>query len=242
MIETWYYPLLMDVRTRGYHPLKSIRLRRPSPVRLALTLAVFALVGMAGAILPAVWVSSTNQDRIYEDPGEVPAMPVAIVFGAGLQPDGSPSPMLADRIDAAVELYKAGKVNRILMSGDNSRPTYSEVASMQRRAVSEGVPESLIDLDDSGFRTYDSCYRAATIFGISRAVLVTQRYHLPRALFLARSFGINAVGLAAGRADYNNQLYFDLRELAAQSVAWYEVNVTHPAPRDLGTPVNLGHR
>ena len=229
----------MSIRSQGYRLLKSIRLRRPSPVRLALFLAFFALVGAAGAILPAVWVYSTNQDRIYEDPSKVPAMPVAIVFGAGLKPDGSPSPMLADRVDAAVGLYKAGKVGRILMSGDNSRVTYSEVGAMQRRAISEGVPENLINLDDSGLRTYDSCYRAAVVFGIHRAVLVTQRYHLPRALFLARSFGIEAVGLAAGQDEYNNQLYFDLRELAAQSVAWYDVNLIRPTPSNLGTPIDL---
>ncbi len=232
----------MDARTRGRNLLKPIRLRRPSLVRLAVSLTVLALIGVAGGILPAVWVYSTNQDRIYEDPSEVPAMPVAIVFGAGLKPDGSPSPMLADRVDAAVGLYKMGKVGRLLMSGDNSRVTYSEVGAMQRRAVSEGVPEDLVTLDDSGLRTYDSCYRAAVIFGIRHAVLVTQRYHLPRALFLARSFGIEAVGLAAGQDDYNNQLYFNLRELAAQSVAWYDVNVIRPTPSNLGNHVDLEHK
>jgi vancomycin permeability regulator SanA len=222
--------------------LKSIHLRRLSPVRLALIPVLIALVGLAAAVTPAVWVYSTSQDSIYDDPSQIPTMPVAIVFGAGLQADGTPSPMLADRVDAAIELYKAGKVGRLLMSGDNSEVGYSEVAAMQGRAISEGVPPSLVNLDYAGLRTYDSCYRAAAIFGIHRATLVTQRYHLPRALFLARSFGIDAVGLVAGQVEYNNQLYFDLRELAAQSVAWYEVNVTHPVPRHIGNRIDLEHQ
>ena len=209
-------------------------------VRLLLLLFVSAALGLAIAtLLPAGWVYFTSREDIYEDIAGVPPEPVAMVFGAGLQIDGSPSPMLADRVDAAVELYKAGKVQRLLMTGDNSSVGYNEVAAMKRRAVEQGVPPSQINLDYAGFRTYDSCYRAKAIFGVDRAVLVTQRYHLPRALYLARSFGIEAVGLAAGREYYPRQEYYDLREFAAMVVSWYEVNVTRPKPRYLGDPVDL---
>ena len=147
--------------------------------------------------------------------------------------------MLADRVAAAVQLYKSGKVGRLLMSGDNSRPGYDEVTAMKRSAVALGVPAGKVNLDYAGLRTYDSCYRARAIFGIERAILVTQRYHLPRALYLARSFGIDAVGLAAGRDAYPRQSYYNLREFAAASVTWYEVNLIHPRPRYLGEPVDL---
>lgn len=211
-----------------------------SPARLLALFLLSAVLGLFLAVgLPAAWVFLSGREGVYEDPARLPDMPVAVVFGAGLLPDGSPSLMLADRVDAAVELYGAGKVQRLLMTGDNSSVGYNEVAAMKRRAVAQGVPPSKVNLDYAGFRTYDSCYRAKAIFGVDRAILVTQRYHLPRALYLARSFGIEAVGLAAGRDYYPRQEYYDLREFAALAVTWYEVHVTRPRPRYLGDPVDL---
>jgi vancomycin permeability regulator SanA len=209
-------------------------------VRLLLLLFVSVTLSLALATaLPAAWIFFNGREGIYEETDLVPSKPVAIVFGAGLLWDGSPSPMLADRVDAAAELYKAGKVQRLLMTGDNSSVGYNEVAAMKRRAVEQGVPPDMVNLDYAGFRTYDSCYRAKAIFGIERAILVTQRYHLPRALYLARSFGIEAVGLAAGKEYYPRQEYYDLREFAAMAVSWYEVHVIRPEPRYLGDPVDL---
>jgi vancomycin permeability regulator SanA len=101
------------------------------------------------------------------------------------------------------------------------------------------VPAERVNLDHAGLRTYDSCYRARAIFGITEAVLVTQRYHLPRALYLANALGIKAVGLRAGREDYAGQPYYEAREAAALTVTWYEVNLLHPKPRYLGAPVDL---
>ena len=215
------------------------RRRRTLLFRVAAGMVLTGALVLLAVALPAAWVYLDGQRGIYDDPDRVPAAPVAIVFGAGLSPDGSPSPMLADRVDAAVRLYRDGKVRRLLMTGDNSTAGYNEVAAMKQRAVDQGVPPSLVNLDYAGFRTYDSCYRARAIFGVEKAILVTQRYHLPRALFLARSFGIEAVGLAAGLDYYSNQEYYNLREFAALSVAWYQVNVVRPQPRYLGEPVDL---
>ena len=201
--------------------------------------ALLAFLLAFAAVAPAAWVFLSGKSGIYEDVAQVPAMPVAVVFGAGLLPDGSPSLMLADRVDAAVELYRVGKVERLLMTGDNSSVGYNEVAAMKQRAIAQGVPPDRVNLDYAGFRTYDSCYRAKAVFGVDRAILVTQRYHLLRALYLARSFGIEAVGLAAGSDHYPRQEYYDLRELAALAVSWYEVHVTHPRPRYVGDPVDL---
>lgn len=221
-------------------PLKNSSVAASRPLlRAALGVLLIGVLGLLAGVLPAAWVYLANQDRIYTDPSRVPAMPVAVVFGAGLQGDGSPSWMLADRVDAAVGLFQAGKVSRILMTGDNSRAEYNEVAAMKERAVALGVPADQVNLDYAGFRTYDSCYRAKAVFGVERAVLVTQRYHLPRALYLARAFGIEAVGLAAGIDSYPRQDYYNLREFAAQAVSWYEVHITRPLPRYLGDPADL---
>ncbi|MBI2954942.1 MAG: YdcF family protein [Chloroflexi bacterium] len=207
-----------------------------------LWLRIVGLLGLCAIIAiaaPGAWVYTRYQGVVYSTAELVPPAPVAIVFGAAVRPDGEPSWMLAHRVDAAVELYKAGKVQRILMTGDNSSPDYDEVTAMKRYAVEQGVPADRVNLDHAGLRTYDSAYRAKAIFGIEKAVLVTQAYHLPRALYLANSLGIEAVGLKAGQDRYPRQEYYNLREAAANVVTWYEINIIHPLPRFLGEPVDL---
>lgn len=140
---------------------------------------------------------STGSDGRYHRLADVPAQPVAIVFGAGVHSNGVLSSVLEERVRAGVELYRAGKVRKLLMTGDNGRPGYDEVTAMKRRAVELGVPARDVVRDYAGFRTYDSCYRARRVFAVERAVLVTQAFHLGRALFLARRLGMEAVGYAA---------------------------------------------
>jgi len=161
-----------------------------------------------------------------------PARPVAVVFGAAGQ-------ILSDRVATAAELYKAGKARKLLMTGDNGRQGYDEPDEMKREAVSLGVPARDIACDYAGFRTYDSLYRARDIFGVRSAILVTQRYHLPRALFLARKMGLDVVGVDAAKRPYVGQVAFDLREFAAVEVAWFQANVTRPRPKFLGKPEPL---
>jgi SanA protein len=157
---------------------------------------------------------------------------VAIVFGAGLQRDGSPSPVLQDRVEAAVQLYKTGKVEKLLMSGDNRFIDYNEPGAMQAYAIKLGVPQKDIVLDYAGRRTYDTCYRALHIFGVKEAILVTQRYHLPRALFTCNGIGLKAVGVTANLRDYRkfSQLVWNTRELPASTVALWQVWFSHPLP------------
>lgn len=202
-------------------------------------LGAVVAAGLVAVLGPAADAFLTPQSRIYYDVDAVPPAPVAIVFGAGVTPNGEPSLMLADRVEAAVELYRRGKVGRLLMSGDNGQPDYDEVTVMKHYAVERGVPADRVNLDYAGFRTYDSCYRARVVFGVTKAILVTQGYHLPRALYLAKAVGIEAVGLKAGRDSYPRQSYYDARELSALTVAWYEANVFHPLPKYLGAPVDL---
>jgi vancomycin permeability regulator SanA len=140
-------------------------------------------------------------------------------------------------VDAAIALYRSGRVQKLLMSGDNSRPDYDEVTAMRRYAIDRGVSASDITLDYAGFRTYDSCYRARAIFGVEQAVLVTQHYHLPRAVYTCRALGVDALGF--GTPDWQSYpapliARYTLREAAATTVALWQVHITRPLPTFLG--------
>ena len=127
----------------------------------------------------------------------VPTRPVAIIFGAEVYDDGTPSQMLADRVAAGAKLYREGKVKALLLTGDNHVSTYNEPEAMRHYAMQLGVPFPAIVLDYAGFRTYDSCYRARDIFKVDKAILVSQQFHLDRALLICNRLGINSVGVAA---------------------------------------------
>lgn len=129
------------------------------------------------------------------DVDDVPEAPVALVLGAAVFRDGRPSPFLAARLDLARRLYAAGKVQVLLVSGDNLAPEYNEPAAMRRYLIEAGVPAAAIVTDHAGFDTYDSCFRAARVFGVSRLIVVTQAYHLPRAVGTARRLGLDASGV-----------------------------------------------
>lgn len=187
-----------------------------------------------GAIGLAVYSDvQTASAGIHHSVREAPACPVAVVFGAGYSEEGL-SLVLADRVRTAADLFKTGRVRKLLMTGDNSRPDYNEPAAMRKFAMSLGVPGRDIVLDFAGFRTYDSLYRARDIFGIRRALLVTQSYHLPRALYTAHRLGISAEGVAAERHRYPEQPGLDRREILAVYNAWLQTNITHPRPHFLG--------
>jgi len=161
---------------------------------------------------------------------------VALVFGAGLTKSGEATPILKDRVDTAVQLYNAGKVKKLLMSGDNRFVNYNEPKAMRQYALELGVPDADIVLDYAGRRTYDSCYRAKAIFGVKDAILVTQKFHLPRALFLCNMLGVNGTGVAADNFRYQKRslLYWNMRELPATVTAFMDV-ITQPLPV-LGNP------
>jgi len=169
--------------------------------------------------------------RLYL-PANTPKSRVAIVFGAGLSRDGSPSPVLKDRVTTAAELYFSGKIQKILMSGDNRFIDYNEPGAMLEYALELGVPRQDIVLDYAGRRTYDTCYRAKAIFGITEALLVTQRFHLPRALFTCNFLGIKGYGVIADLRPYNDRSlgYWNMREVGATVIAIWDVWVTRPLP------------
>jgi len=167
----------------------------------------------------------------------VPPGRVAIVFGAGLLRDGSPTAVLRDRVAVAAHLYFDGKVEKLLMSGDNSTLYYNEPGAMKQYALDLGVPEEAIVLDYAGRRTYDTCYRARDIFGVRQAILVTQGFHLPRALYTCNHLGVAAVGVPADLRPYlrRARVFWTLREIPATLRALWEVHLTRPLPI-LGNP------
>ncbi|MCE5207383.1 MAG: YdcF family protein [Chloroflexi bacterium] len=168
---------------------------------------------------------------------EAPEVPVGIVFGAGLNKDGTVTAVLRHRVEAAADLYFQGKVQKLLMSGDNRFVDYNEPGAMYRYAVELGVPPEDIVLDYAGRRTYDTCYRARDIFQVKKALLITQRFHLPRALFICGQLGLEAYGVNADQLPYRlaSHLIWNLREVPATWVAIWEVLISKPLPV-LGDP------
>nr|HID12249.1 hypothetical protein [Anaerolineae bacterium] len=209
-------------------------LRRVALIAVGCGVATIALLGGL-----RLWVEQKYRDRIYTCVEDVPPRPVALILGAGLWPGGSLTPILADRVATAADLYHAGIVQKLLCSGDNRFVDYNEPQRMLEYAVSLGVPEDAIVLDYAGRRTYDSCYRARAIFGVDRAVVVTQRFHAARALYLCDALGVDAVVVLADRQDYTiRRITWETREYLALALAWWDVNVRHPIPV-LGEPLPI---
>jgi SanA protein len=202
---------------------------------------MIALFGSFLAILAAALVyldvSYRYRQRLLS-PETVDQRPVALVFGAGVYPNGQLTPVLADRVRTAADLYHQGKVSKLLMSGDNRFLDYNEPAHMGDFARNLGVPASALAYDYAGRRTYDSCYRAKHIFGQDRLVLVTQAFHLPRALYLCQQLDIDAVGVSADRRSYRAAAWFSLRESFARIRAWLDVHVQAPAVVG-GEPIDI---
>ena len=189
-----------------------------------------ALIGAGTAAAIWGWIQWRYDRLVLTETAAAPRVPVAIVFGAGLRADGRLSPMLADRMDTAIALYRAGVVRKLLVSGDNRFVEYNEPGRMYDYAVARGVPPADVVRDYAGRRTYDTCYRAGAIFGIDRAILVTQRFHLPRAIFTCRSLGVAAIGFSADRRTYWSNPYYRVRDAFATLRAWWDVMIVRPLP------------
>ncbi|HEY0536718.1 MAG TPA: ElyC/SanA/YdcF family protein [Actinoallomurus sp.] len=201
--------------------------------RCRVPLSVLCALGAYALVLPLGWMYVTS-GRQRMSAATVPATPVGIVFGAGA-PQGRPSPMLIGRLDLGLRLYRSGTVRVLLVTGDNSRSHYNEPLVMRDYLVGRGMPRDRIVLDYAGFTTWDSCVRAKKIFGVDHAILITQRFHLPRALTLCRTVGIEAWGVGDDSRPYApvaTTLSY-LREVPAAVKAVYAL-VMRPDPRFLG--------
>ncbi|MEZ5427183.1 MAG: ElyC/SanA/YdcF family protein [Pyrinomonadaceae bacterium] len=196
-------------------------------LRIVLISAGVILIGLLTLGLINKYVQSTVAGKLETSMTEIPAEDpprIAIVFGARVWEGGRLSDALYDRVITAVELYRAGRVKKILMSGDNPTQDYDEPTAMKDEAVKLGVPEEDIILDFAGRRTYDTCYRAKEIFEVEKAILVTQEFHQPRALYLCNSLGVDSIGISANRRKYLHENSWAVRELMATASAWFEMN------------------
>lgn len=201
--------------------------------------ALLALGIAASGVLiaPRLYTDLRYKTSIYWEEA-APGAPVAIVFGAGLNRAGGPSLVLSDRVDTAAQLYWAGKVQWLLLSGDNRFENYNEPKAMRDYALSLGLPDEALVLDYAGRRTYDTCLRAVEIFGVRQALLVTQHYHLDRALLTCEGVGLEVKGVAADRHSYSDRSFrfWWMREFPATTQALWDVYVLPPDDVVLGDP------
>ncbi|NOZ48543.1 MAG: hypothetical protein GXP37_00665 [Chloroflexi bacterium] len=197
-------------------------------MKWALVAGTIVVVLALGVLLWAYADVSLRYRHLIVSPEQITEPAVVLVLGAGIYPDGYLSTVLSDRMLTAIELYKSGKARRLLLSGDNRFVHYNEPGAMAAFARTYDVPESVLALDYAGRRTYDSCYRARYIFGQQRLIVVSQSFHLPRALYLCQSLGIDAVGVVADRRVYQARVWFGVRETVARVRAWFDMHVLHP--------------
>jgi SanA protein len=206
--------------------------------RLLCVGAGLTAAGAAG-VAAANAVVLLRSGRVHDDPAQVPPAQVALVPGAGVSADGRPSALLADRLRAAAALYRHGRVDRVLVSGDHGRPEYDEVNPMRHELVHLGVPDDDIFTDHAGFDTWDSMVRARKVFEVKSAIVVTQRFHMARALWLGRHAGLRVDGVVAGRSGYGRDAHrLRVREVFARVKAVQDV-ITRDQPRLLGSPVPI---
>ena len=184
----------------------------------AITLLAVILVGCIAVFSIDAYVVFSTKDRILlpENATEMENIDCIIVLGCQVKADGVPSHMLEDRLRRGVELYQANTAPKLLMSGDHGRTDYHEVGAMKQYAIDAGVPSSDVFMDHAGFSTYETIYRAKEIFGAERVLIVTQEYHLHRALYIAKQLGVEAYGVNADYRTYHGQFMRDVREILAR--------------------------
>ncbi len=214
--------------------LRLLSLLTPS-VLLLVTLLMFSIVLTINMLI----IGSSSR-FIYDDQLKVPKKQAALILGAQILGKNAVSAVLADRLETGIALYRGGKVKKILVSGDHGQPNYDEVNVMRRYLLAAGIPPQDIFMDHAGFDTYDSMYRARDVFHAESVIIVTQRFHLYRAVFIARALGLDAVALDATRRQYAERttLHNDLREILARVKAFADV-LFHSQPTYLGTSIPL---
>lgn len=202
---------------------------------LLFLIAVPVLIGLVSLISISVIVSS-SRDHIYASAEEAPPADAALILGAAVLKNGGLSPVLRDRVDQAIELYRMGKVKKIIASGNNESLEYNEVQPIRNYLVKADIPPEDIFLDHAGFDTYSSIYRARDVFVVQSLAIVTQSFHLPRAVFIARELGIDAIGVSADRGRYKLVNYF--REMLADVKAAANL-VFKRTPKYLGEEIPI---
>ncbi len=209
-------------------------------LRIILVFTLLPLLLCAGAVWRInAYIVSGAEPHIRRSAAECAPAQAAVLLGAGVYSGRRVSPVVYDRIIAAIELYRAGRVGKILVTGDHGTPYYDEVNTIHHWLRKQEVPERDIFTDYAGFSTYDSMVRAKEVFAVESAILVTQEYHLPRALYIASSLGIRAQGLAADRREYRHIFRYAAREIPARVKDFLYAEVLKPAPRYLGAGIPI---
>ena len=194
-------------------------MKKKTIIKILLVLVVLGVIVGIGVIAANAHIKSVTKGFIIPESElkNLEGIDCILVLGCGVWDDGTPTDMLADRIKVGIRAYESGVSDRLLMSGDHSRKDYDEVNTMKAIAVENGIPADNVFCDHAGFSTYESMYRASDIFGADKIVIVTQSYHLPRAIYNAQKLGIEAYGISADERTYMGQMYRDARELLARA-------------------------
>jgi SanA protein len=207
--------------------------------RMKRLVALGVVCGLLAVALPNLIVWLGGRSPVTTDVAKVPHAQAALILGAQVYRDGKPSIMLADRVTAGAELYKAGRVDKLLLSGDHSRKDYDEVGTMRRLLLAQGIPGRDIFTDHAGFDTWDSAQRARRVFDVQSAVVVTQKFHMARALYDARRAGLKVTGYAADRRNYGTVMRrLEVREAGARIKTLGDA-ITGANPHFLGTQIPI---
>ncbi|MDD6022035.1 MAG: vancomycin high temperature exclusion protein [Acutalibacteraceae bacterium] len=219
---------------------KKVRSKKKKLLEAAVCLCAVCVLGLCAVFGVNGFVIRSARERLItpEEAAGITDADCILVLGCGVRGD-QPSPMLNDRLERGVELYKSGAAPKLLMSGDHGRKNYDEVNVMKKFAVDESVESSDVFMDHAGFSTYDSIYRAKEIFKVRKMIIVTQEYHLYRALYIAEKLGLEAYGVTSDQRQYAGQFYRDVREILARDKDFVKC-IVKPAPTCLGEaiPVN----
>lgn len=195
--------------------------------KLLLYTVSFLLVGVILIFGLSEFIEQNTSSNIYLELEDLPASNTVIILGASVYRDGNLSPILQDRVETALSIYRMGKAERFLLSGDNREEDYDEVSAMRNYLLQRGVPEEKITTDPAGIDTYDSMYRSGTVYDVPSAVVVTQPFHLPRTIFIAKNLGYDYKGFPAASDSYISENKVPIREKLANVKAVFELVTRH---------------
>ncbi len=194
--------------------MKAVKKIAKKLIKIMLVLGILAVMAV---FFINMYVTGTAEKRMYSEESMLPRdADCIIVLGAGLKPDGTPNHMLRDRLDLAINLYEADICKKLLLTGDHGSDGYDEVNAMKDYVLSKGVPAEHVFLDHAGFSTYDSMYRAKEVFCVEKAIVITQKYHLYRAVYIGNGLGIDIYGMNSDPYTYVGQVARDIREYLAR--------------------------
>ncbi len=208
--------------------------------KILLALAVIIILFLSLIAWSNVWVVQTANTRLYDKLENVPYNDVALLLGTSkYSRTGSANLFFKYRIEAVTALFHTGKIKHIIVSGDNKELSYNEPRDMRKALLNNGIPDSCITLDYAGFRTLDSVVRCKKVFGQNKVTIVSQRFHLERALFIARKYNMDAIGFISEDAPQQYGFYTYIREYFAKFLAVIDLYVLHASPKFLGDPIEI---